>query len=48
MNDHQENYGHHRQEFRQLARKIAARKILFKNNTIGMSVTWPTAVFSKI
>ena len=32
----------------QLETVLAARKILFKNNTLGMSVTWPTAVFSKI
>ena len=32
----------------QLETVLAARKILFKNNTVGMSVTWPTAVFSKI
>ena len=32
----------------QLETVLAARKILFKNNTVGMSVAWPTAVFSKI
>ena len=31
----------------QLETVLAATKILFQNNTVGMSVTWPTAVFSK-
>ena len=28
--------------------ETVARKILFKANTVGMSVTWPTDVFLKI
>ena len=32
----------------QLETVLAARKIFFKNNTVAMSVTWPTAVFSEI
>ena len=27
---------------------LAAGKILFINDTVGMSVTWPIAIFSKI
>ena len=32
----------------QLETVLASRKFLFKSNTVGMSVTLPTAVFSKI
>ena len=32
----------------QLETVLASRKLLFKSNTVGMSVTWPTAIFSKI